>query len=485
MTRGGAAPVLWRPHVVKRLTCNYGHIARSGMLTHYLGWWGSHRRQAAAPGAVRPKAVRAASAPRAVRLSKSGSATSGSSKHPPRLSFCTRTTVQRPPCSPRPCSRRHPAGACVAPPRARPVVPVAHSPSLLAASAASGTLARGALRPARAPASTRPPSRCGWPKVRAECVHVCRCWDPAAGRRHLSRRVFACARQHTAAAPPPPPTRTVLPPGYWCGGRRLQRGEPHEDRQPVGRGVLGRQHGRAGGVRARRRVPHVRAARPPQCAPHRRAPAAHAGATLQARPAAAAPAALTCQALDASPVEAAHKIQLGGQLTRGLGAGGNPDVGLVRPGCRQRVAARCCQARPRPGRALQRRAACSATACPGGRPLTPRSCRAPRHVPPQKAANESRAELERALAGADMVFVTAGMGGGTGSGAAPVVAAAARAQVRGRRPAGAVPQRPPQRSAPARAACGLACPSHPRSPSPRRPPLAAPCRRPPGPSRAS
>ncbi|GBF98230.1 plastid division 2 [Raphidocelis subcapitata] len=79
------------------------------------------------------------------------------------------------------------------------------------------------------------------------------------------------------------------------------------------------------------------------------------------------------QALAASPVDANNKIQIGGQLTRGLGAGGNPEIGL-------------------------------------------------------KAANESRPELEAALAGADMVFVTAGMGGGTGSGAAPVVAAAARAQ---------------------------------------------------------
>ncbi|KAI8473064.1 MAG: Tubulin/FtsZ, GTPase domain-containing protein [Monoraphidium minutum] len=79
------------------------------------------------------------------------------------------------------------------------------------------------------------------------------------------------------------------------------------------------------------------------------------------------------QALAASPVHPSKKIQIGSQLTRGLGAGGNPEIGL-------------------------------------------------------KAANESRVDLEAALAGADMVFVTAGMGGGTGSGAAPVVAAAARAQ---------------------------------------------------------
>jgi hypothetical protein len=35
------------------------------------------------------------------------------------------------------------------------------------------------------------------------------------------------------------------------------------------------------------------------------------------------------QALAASPVEAKNRIQIGGQLTRGLGAGGNPDIGLV------------------------------------------------------------------------------------------------------------------------------------------------------------
>ncbi len=75
------------------------------------------------------------------------------------------------------------------------------------------------------------------------------------------------------------------------------------------------------------------------------------------------------QALDRSlaPV----KIQLGPQLTRGLGAGGNPDVG-------------------------------------------------------RKAALEDVQRLSEVLQGADMVFVTAGMGGGTGTGAAPIVAEVAR-----------------------------------------------------------
>ena len=77
------------------------------------------------------------------------------------------------------------------------------------------------------------------------------------------------------------------------------------------------------------------------------------------------------QALDRSlaPV----KIQLGLQLTRGLGAGGNPDVG-------------------------------------------------------RKAALEDIQRLSEALEGADMVFVTAGMGGGTGTGAAPIISQVAQDQ---------------------------------------------------------
>ena len=71
------------------------------------------------------------------------------------------------------------------------------------------------------------------------------------------------------------------------------------------------------------------------------------------------------QALNMS--KANKKIQIGEKLTRGLGAGADPEVGK-----------------------------CS--------------------------AEESKAELAEALKGADMVFVTAGMGGGTGTGAAPVVA---------------------------------------------------------------
>ena len=71
------------------------------------------------------------------------------------------------------------------------------------------------------------------------------------------------------------------------------------------------------------------------------------------------------QALELS--KAKTKIQIGEKSTRGLGAGANPEVG-------------------------------------------------------RKAAEESRGEIEKAVKDANMVFVTAGMGGGTGTGAAPVVA---------------------------------------------------------------
>lgn len=75
------------------------------------------------------------------------------------------------------------------------------------------------------------------------------------------------------------------------------------------------------------------------------------------------------QALEQS--KASYKLQIGGKLTRGLGAGANPEVG-------------------------------------------------------KKAAEESREQLEEVLRGADMIFVTAGMGGGTGTGAAPVIAQISR-----------------------------------------------------------
>ncbi|HEX8855973.1 MAG TPA: cell division protein FtsZ [Thermoleophilaceae bacterium] len=68
------------------------------------------------------------------------------------------------------------------------------------------------------------------------------------------------------------------------------------------------------------------------------------------------------------------KLQIGSQLTRGLGAGAEPEVGYG-------------------------------------------------------AANESRDEIKEALKGADMVFVTAGEGGGTGTGAAPVIAEIAKHEI--------------------------------------------------------
>ena len=75
------------------------------------------------------------------------------------------------------------------------------------------------------------------------------------------------------------------------------------------------------------------------------------------------------QALQLS--KAGTKIQIGEKITRGLGAGANPDIGA-------------------------------------------------------QSAEESKAEIAEALRGSDMVFVTAGMGGGTGTGAAPIVAATAK-----------------------------------------------------------
>ena len=75
------------------------------------------------------------------------------------------------------------------------------------------------------------------------------------------------------------------------------------------------------------------------------------------------------QALKVS--RASKKVQIGAKLTKGLGAGANPEIG-------------------------------------------------------KKAAEESREDIAEQLKGADMVFVTAGMGGGTGTGAAPCVAEIAK-----------------------------------------------------------
>ena len=75
------------------------------------------------------------------------------------------------------------------------------------------------------------------------------------------------------------------------------------------------------------------------------------------------------QALHSSRAE--HKLQIGEKLTKGLGAGANPDVGM-------------------------------------------------------RAAEENRNEITDMIKGADMIFITAGMGGGTGTGAAPIVAEIAK-----------------------------------------------------------
>ncbi|HXG00490.1 MAG TPA: cell division protein FtsZ [Bacteroidota bacterium] len=77
--------------------------------------------------------------------------------------------------------------------------------------------------------------------------------------------------------------------------------------------------------------------------------------------------AINCDAQALERNKAPHKIQIGKNLTRGLGAGSDPTIG-------------------------------------------------------HRAVEEDREEIARALTGSDMVFITAGMGGGTGTGGAPIVA---------------------------------------------------------------
>ncbi|KAG8085744.1 hypothetical protein GUJ93_ZPchr0010g10271 [Zizania palustris] len=77
------------------------------------------------------------------------------------------------------------------------------------------------------------------------------------------------------------------------------------------------------------------------------------------------------QAMRMSPIDPENRLQIGQELTRGLGAGGNPEIGM-------------------------------------------------------NAAKESQEIVEKAVSGADMVFVTAGMGGGTGTGGAPIIAGIAK-----------------------------------------------------------
>lgn len=77
------------------------------------------------------------------------------------------------------------------------------------------------------------------------------------------------------------------------------------------------------------------------------------------------------QAMRASPVLSEHQLQIGQELTRGLGAGGVPDIGM-------------------------------------------------------NSAKESKKAIEDVVNGADMIFVTSGMGGGTGTGGAPIIAGIAK-----------------------------------------------------------
>jgi cell division protein FtsZ len=81
--------------------------------------------------------------------------------------------------------------------------------------------------------------------------------------------------------------------------------------------------------------------------------------------------AVNSDAQDLHHSQAKKKIHIGKNLTRGLGAGGNPDMG-------------------------------------------------------RRAAEETREEINNAIKGSDMIFITCGMGGGTGTGSAPVIAKIAR-----------------------------------------------------------
>ncbi|MFA5953884.1 MAG: cell division protein FtsZ [Candidatus Pacearchaeota archaeon] len=83
--------------------------------------------------------------------------------------------------------------------------------------------------------------------------------------------------------------------------------------------------------------------------------------------------AINTDAQDLLYANADHKILIGKELTQGLGAGSNPKIG-------------------------------------------------------QEAAKESSSEIKKKLEGADMIFITCGMGGGTGTGAAPVVSSIAKKQ---------------------------------------------------------
>lgn len=106
------------------------------------------------------------------------------------------------------------------------------------------------------------------------------------------------------------------------------------------------------------------------------------------------------QALESNAVQ--NRVQIGSFVTKGLGTGGNPELG--------ESAAEASARRP---------------AWLPGSPLVPPLARA-RQRAVSGSLQESKDALEAALSGADLVFVTAGMGGGTGSGASPVVARLAK-----------------------------------------------------------
>jgi hypothetical protein len=177
------------------------------------------------------------------------------------------------------------------------------------------------------------------------------------------------------------------------------------------------------------------------------APAQHTGAgqlpcpAAQARPTDPGPTPPR-QVLEQHPAE--YKLQIGSELTRGLGTGGKPELGEQaaqvgrRPGGRAGGAPpELAIARPQPPATHTAvRWPRPTLRLPTLRPPTP-SPRAPApppspalaHTAPARAPaapQESHEGLKRVVNGADLVFVTAGMGGGTGTGAAPVIARLAK-----------------------------------------------------------
>jgi cell division protein FtsZ len=126
------------------------------------------------------------------------------------------------------------------------------------------------------------------------------------------------------------------------------------------------------------------------------------------------------QALQAC--EADIKLSIGHELTKGLGAGANPEIG----------GGAAAESRDDIKEALKGADMVFVTAGEGGGTGTgaaPVIAEIAKEEIGGGAAAESRDDIKEALKGADMVFVTAGEGGGTGTGAAPVIAEIAKEEI--------------------------------------------------------